>query len=50
MQNFSIEVFYLEAEEVKDYRAIKIGENKSCERVFALLETLVGDSFVLTRL
>ena len=28
MQNFSIEVFYLEAEEVKDYRAIKISEKK----------------------
>ena len=49
MQNCSIEVVYLEAEEMKDYRAIKISEKKEL-REGALPETLAGDSLRLNQI
>ena len=49
MQNCTIEVVYLRAEEMEDYRAIKISE-KNKLREGALPETLAGDSLRLNQI
>ena len=48
MQNCTIEVVYLEAEEMKDYRAIRVNERKEL-RGGGLPETLSGDSLRLNQ-